>query len=76
MQELGIQPSVTNVAAHYRGLIDGLVIDTIDDVHVADIQAMGIATNVTGTVMRSIEDRKTLAQSCLTFLKTVGSGIR
>jgi LPPG:FO 2-phospho-L-lactate transferase len=76
MQELGVQPSVTSVAAHYRGLIDGLVIDTIDDVHVADIQAMGIATNVTGTVMRSIEDRTTLAQSCLTFLEAVGSGIR
>jgi LPPG:FO 2-phospho-L-lactate transferase len=76
MQELGVQPSVTGVAAHYRGVIDGLVIDTIDEVHVADIQAMGIATNVTGTVMRSIEDRKSLAQSCLTFLKRVGSGIR
>jgi LPPG:FO 2-phospho-L-lactate transferase len=76
MQELGVQPSVTSVAAHYRGLIDGLVIDTIDDVHVADIQAMGIATNVTGTVMRSIEDRKTLAQDCLTFLQSIGSGIR
>jgi LPPG:FO 2-phospho-L-lactate transferase len=69
MQELGIQPSVAGVAAHYRGLIDGLVVDSVDDAHVAEIQAMGIAASVTGTVMRSIDDRVTLAQSCLTFLQ-------
>jgi LPPG:FO 2-phospho-L-lactate transferase len=69
MKELGVQPSVTSVAAHYRGLIDGLVIDTVDDVHVAEIQAMGIAAMVTGTVMRSIDDRVTLAQRCLAFLQ-------
>jgi len=72
MKELGVQPSVTGVAAHYRGLIDGLVIDTVDDGHVAEIQAMAIAAKVTGTVMRSIDDRVALAQSCLTFLQEFG----
>nr|WP_218626068.1 2-phospho-L-lactate transferase [Bradyrhizobium sp. dw_78] len=76
MQELDVQPSAASVAAHYRGLIDGLVIDTVDDFHAADIQAMGIATNVTGTVMRSIDDRKTLAESCLAFLQAVRSRAR
>ena len=76
MQELDVQPSAASVAAHYRGLIDGLVIDTVDYVHVADIQTMGIATNVTGTVMHSIDDRKALAENCLGFLQAVRSRAR
>jgi LPPG:FO 2-phospho-L-lactate transferase len=71
MQELNVQPSATSVAAHYRGLIDGLVIDTVDDEHTADIEAMGIATKVTESVMRSIDDRKALAETCLAFLEVV-----
>ncbi len=66
-----MQPSATSVAAHYRGLIDGLVIDTVDDEHTADIEAMGIAAKVTESVMRSIDDRKALAETCLAFLEVV-----
>jgi LPPG:FO 2-phospho-L-lactate transferase len=76
MRELNVQPSATSVAAHYRGLIDSFVIDTVDSAHAADIEAMGIATKVTETVMRSIDDRKTLAESCLAFLKVVQSTVR
>jgi LPPG:FO 2-phospho-L-lactate transferase len=76
MRELNVQPSATSVAAHYRGLIDGFVIDTVDDAHAADIEAMGIATKVTETVMRSIDDRKTLAEDCLAFLEAVRSKTR
>jgi LPPG:FO 2-phospho-L-lactate transferase len=76
MQELNVQPSATSVAAHYRGLIDGLVIDTVDGEHTADIEAMGIAAKVTESVMRSIDDRKTLAETCLAFLEVVRGKIR
>jgi len=73
MQELNVKPSATSVAAHYCGLIDGFVIDTVDNADAADIEAMGIVTKVTEAVMRSIDDRKALAESCLAFLEVVRS---
>jgi LPPG:FO 2-phospho-L-lactate transferase len=76
MRELNVQPSATSVAGHYRDLIDGIVIDTVDDVHATDIQAMGIAAKVVGTVMRWTSDRRGLAETCLTFLHEVGSRAR
>jgi LPPG:FO 2-phospho-L-lactate transferase len=76
MQELNVQPSATSVAAHYRGLIDGLVIDSVDAAHAGAIEAMGIAARVTETVMRSIDDRKMLAESCLAFLDVVQGNAR
>ncbi|HVX75542.1 MAG TPA: 2-phospho-L-lactate transferase [Bradyrhizobium sp.] len=76
MRELNVQPSATSVAAHYCGLVDGFVIDAVDNAHAADIEAMGIATKVTETVMRSIDDRKTLAESCLAFLEVIRNKAR
>ncbi len=67
MRELGLDVSATSVAGHYRGLIDGLVIDTADAGLAGTIEAMGIKTLVTPTLMKTAEDRTVLAQSCLDF---------
>jgi LPPG:FO 2-phospho-L-lactate transferase len=67
MQELGLSVDVLSVAAHYRGLIDGLVIDEADRQARKAIEAMGIQVAVAATVMVSLEDRARLAQSCLDF---------
>lgn len=67
MRELGIEPSATAVAAHYNGLIEGLVIDEVDARHSDAIAATGAAVRVAQTVMRSMEDRTALARECLAF---------
>jgi LPPG:FO 2-phospho-L-lactate transferase len=58
MAELGIAVTTQSIAAHYRGLIEGLVIDSADVADRATIDLPVIATN---TMMRSIDDRERLA---------------
>jgi LPPG:FO 2-phospho-L-lactate transferase len=64
MAELGITVTTQSVAAHYQGLIEGLVIDSSDAVDRATIDLPVIATN---TMMRSIDDREYLARAVLGF---------
>ncbi|MGE0341373.1 MAG: 2-phospho-L-lactate transferase [Xanthobacteraceae bacterium] len=71
MRELGHEPSVATVAAHYRGIIDGLLIDTSDVDLQGEIEALGIAVRVTNTVMKSDADRITLAEESLRFAREV-----
>lgn len=67
MQELGTAVDVVSVAAHYRGLIDGLVIDHADRQAGPAIEAMGMEVLVEATVMVTLDDRVRLAQACLDF---------
>jgi LPPG:FO 2-phospho-L-lactate transferase len=67
MQELGLSVDVLSVAAHYRGLIDGLVIDREDAGLQPRLQAEGLQVAVTDTVMRSLDDRVQLARAVLAF---------
>jgi len=52
------------VAAHYTGLIDGLVIDDADADGTAEA---GIPVKVTRTLMKDLADRERLAREVLTF---------
>lgn len=65
MQELGLVPDVTTIAEHYRGIIDGLVIDEKDRGALETVQAMGISATVTNTIMLTPEDRTQLARDVL-----------
>ena len=67
MQELGMAVDVVSVASHYRGLIDGLVIDHADCDARGAIEAMGIEVMVQATVMVTLHDRVRLAQACMDF---------
>jgi LPPG:FO 2-phospho-L-lactate transferase len=67
MQELGLEASAAAIARHYRGLVDGLVIDDSDASLRGTIEADGMRVLVTPTVMRSPEDRVALARDCLDF---------
>jgi LPPG:FO 2-phospho-L-lactate transferase len=73
MRELGQEVSATTVAAHYRGMLSGMVIDEADAGLAAEIETMGIAVRVLPTLMRSAADRQTLAQSCLDFAAAITS---
>lgn len=64
MKELGHAVDVLTVAAHYRDLIDGFVIDTAD----AEMASMlEVSVEVRPVLMRSLADRERLANDVLKF---------
>ena len=65
MRELGFDVSSKSIAAHYRGLVDALVIDLTDAALKPAIEAMGIQVRVAQTLMRSPEDRRALGDVCV-----------
>jgi len=63
--ELGIKPSATAVALHYKGLLTAFVFDEKDRSEVDIIHQLGIIPYVTDTYMRSNHDRKRLASEVI-----------
>jgi len=76
MHELGLICSVTAIAQHYHGLIDGLLIDTDDASLKADITDLGIAVKLSKIVMRSAADRCTLAETVVQFADEFGCPVK
>lgn len=64
MAELGIAATTAAIAAHYEGLIDGLVIDHAD---AQDADGANVRTLVTHTMMNDLSDRQRLAGEILGF---------
>jgi LPPG:FO 2-phospho-L-lactate transferase len=64
MGELGLAGDALAVAAHYRGLIDGFVLDARD---AALAGRFDIPVHVAQTLMRSKDDKIALAAECLDF---------
>jgi len=71
MQEMGHEPSVRRAALEYYRLIDGFVIDTVDEAAAADIRACAIEVAVVPTIMRTEQDRVALAQAVLDFAQVL-----
>ena len=69
MRELGVEPSALEVARYYRGIVDALVIDRTDAALAPAIEALGLRTLVTDSVMRSDADRARLARDCVGLLR-------
>jgi LPPG:FO 2-phospho-L-lactate transferase len=64
MAELGISATTESVAAHYRGLIDGLVVDESD---AGDAAGLDIPVLATRTLMLDLADRTRLAEEVIAF---------
>jgi LPPG:FO 2-phospho-L-lactate transferase len=69
MAELGLDPTPRAIVQHYRGLIDGLVIDDVDR---DDARSLDLAAEVTRTLMTSLDDREALARRVLAFAARIG----
>jgi LPPG:FO 2-phospho-L-lactate transferase len=69
MRELGHRPSCLGVAEFYRGLIDYIVIDRSDAVHLPDIRLLGIEPILSDIMMRDLDDRCRLARECRGVLR-------
>jgi LPPG:FO 2-phospho-L-lactate transferase len=64
--ELGIQPSALTVACHYREILSGFVLDTID----SDLEKeFSIPTLTTNTLMKTRADRRRLAEDVLHLIQ-------
>jgi len=61
MNELGVKPDVAAVAAHYAGLIDGMVADDADAARLRETP-LAVPAWTTQTVMKSESDRASLAR--------------
>jgi LPPG:FO 2-phospho-L-lactate transferase len=66
MRELGLAVSPLTVLEHYRGLIDGFVLDERD---AALAQAIALPVRTCDTLMRSLEDRERVARCTLELAK-------
>jgi LPPG:FO 2-phospho-L-lactate transferase len=73
MGEFGIEPSALGLAAHYAGLIDGLIMDTADASLVGRVRARGIAACAVPSIMTTDEERIALARATLRFVEELGA---
>lgn len=75
MQELGVETNSLAIARHYAGLIDGLLVDEADaSAEFAgsvtnECAKLGIVVGAARTLMRTLEDRRRLADSALDFAR-------
>lgn len=74
MRELGIEPSALAVAEHYRGFVDGLLLDEVDVALAPRIAPLGMAARALPTLMRSAADRERLAAAALRFAADLAAG--
>src|SRR5215212_9684869 len=61
LASLGHEVSATGVARMYAGLVDGMVVDRVDDGERDGIEALGMRALVTDSVMHGAEERARLA---------------
>jgi LPPG:FO 2-phospho-L-lactate transferase len=65
--ELGLEVSPVAVAKHYGRLLDGIIIDSVDDDKNEEIAELGVAVHCTNTVMHTLDEKKQLAIEALNF---------
>jgi LPPG:FO 2-phospho-L-lactate transferase len=68
MRELGTPVSNASIAEHYRGLIDGLIVDEADR---DETRAIAVPVHATRTLMHDLADRTRLAAEALAFAETL-----
>ena len=67
MAELDVPASPAAIAAHYGGLLDGMVIDQLDGNQAETIRASGLSVLVADTMMVNLQLKQSLATQTLAF---------
>lgn len=70
MKELGLQVNAAAVASHYRGLIDGFVLDAVD---ASLAECIEVPVDVRSTIMRDQADCESLARAVIDFADRLNS---
>jgi len=73
MRELKLEVSARSIAAHYSDLLDGFIIDATDREKLSDFGDERPDVRACQTVMKSLEDRITLARATLNFCTTLAT---
>ena len=68
LRDQGLAASATTIASLYRDFLDVLVIDSVDEALVPEIEALGVQAVVTDTIMASMEKKSALARTVLAAL--------
>jgi LPPG:FO 2-phospho-L-lactate transferase len=78
MNELNLEAgcSSLSVARHYRDILDGFIIDTLDAGQADDIAALGFQVSVGETLMASLQIKQQLAQQCITLIDKINPSVR
>ncbi len=69
LRGLGFEVSAYGVAQYYDGLLDGLVIDTLDAALQPRLAQLGLHVAVTNTIMHTLADKQALAQTMLALAR-------
>jgi len=67
LAELGLPSTALAVAEHYQGVVDGFVLDRADSGAEDAVRERGCEVLVTNTVMKSLQDRVSLARDVIAF---------
>lgn len=73
LASLGHEVSATGVAKIYKGLVDGMVIDRVDEEERAGVEALGMRVLATEAIMRDAADRTRLAREVMEFGEVLGA---
>jgi LPPG:FO 2-phospho-L-lactate transferase len=71
MRELALPVSAISIAEHYRGILDGFVLDETDRNMVASIESLDLRVQVCDTMMTSIDHKIRVAQSVVNFIEAL-----
>ena len=67
-EELGIRPSASAVAEHYRDLLTGFVLDIVDEELAKQIDIPALTTD---TLMNHLTKRVKLGEDVLNFIRRI-----
>jgi LPPG:FO 2-phospho-L-lactate transferase len=72
LRSLGYEVSAVGVAQMYEGIVEGFVVDRLDEEEGARISALGMRVLATDAVMRDEHDRERLAREVLSLCSELG----
>jgi LPPG:FO 2-phospho-L-lactate transferase len=67
LRDRGLGRSPMSIAQHYGRRVDGWIIDVVDRVYASAIERLGCRVHVRDTMMRTLDDKRRLAQDVLEF---------
>lgn len=70
--ELGLTPTAKSVAKHYHEILNGFILDQVDQAECTEINGWGIMSMVSDIMMLNREDRRRLAMEVIDFAIRIG----
>ena len=72
MAEFGHDTTAAGIASHYHDLLDGFILDEMDQGLAAEVKMLNLEVGICDTVMKSLNDKIRLARFTLEFAASIG----